>query len=359
MVAALIQSGEVNLPRWRAYIPCRGVFAQSKQRRVQRWLYNSRINVHRLYKPLVTAALAGWEDDCLYLSLDTTLFWDEYCFIRLAVVHRGRALPVAWRVLEHPSAMVSFAAYRQLLSDAAKCLPDKNVILLADRGCIHPTAMTFVVHTLGWHYRIRLKRSTWIRRAGKGWQPLRAFHFNPGEALCFHNVRLHKDQWYGPVHIVFGCNNVNGEFWAIVSDEPTTLQTFAEYGLRFDIEETFKDDQSSGWNLQTSRLRSVCALSRLAFILAIATLYVSAQGVAVVDSGKRRWVDPHWQRGNSYFRIGFEWVKSALLDAWPLLSRICFQSNRDPEPAISSRKQHQWRTFQLEFSVLTYVYELD
>ncbi|MEM6597307.1 MAG: hypothetical protein AAF635_03940, partial [Cyanobacteria bacterium P01_C01_bin.69] len=119
------------------------------------------------------------------------------------------------------------------------------------------------------------------------------------------------------------------------------------------------DDQSSGWNLQTSRLRSVCALSRLAFILAIATLYVSAQGVAVVDSGKRRWVDPHWQRGNSYFRIGFEWVKSALLDAWPLLSRICFQSNRDPEPAISSRKQHQWRTFQLEFSVLTYVYELD
>ena len=47
--------------------------------------------------------------------------------------------------------------------------------------------------------------------------------------------RLHKGEQYGPIHLVFGRNNVNGEFWAIASDEPTTLQTFQEYGLRFDI----------------------------------------------------------------------------------------------------------------------------
>jgi hypothetical protein len=53
MVAALIQRGEVNLTRWLPYLPCRGNQAQSKQRRVSRWLHNSRINVHRLYKPLI------------------------------------------------------------------------------------------------------------------------------------------------------------------------------------------------------------------------------------------------------------------------------------------------------------------
>jgi hypothetical protein len=47
-------------------------------------------------------------------------------------------------------------------------------------------------------------------------------------------------------------NNINGELWAIVSDEKTTLQTFAEYGLRFDLEENFLDDQSAGWNVQNS-----------------------------------------------------------------------------------------------------------
>ena len=69
-----------------------------------------------------------------------------------------------------------------------------------------------------------------------------------------------------------------------------------------------------GWNLQKSEIRSVCDLSRLWFILAVATLYVTAQGVEVVDSGRRRWVDTHWFRGNSYFRIGLEWVKTALQD---------------------------------------------
>jgi hypothetical protein len=79
MVVALIHTGEVNITRWLPYLPCRGQLAQSKQRRVSRWLHNARINVHRLYKPLIKAALSTWQEDCLYLSLDTSLFWDEYC----------------------------------------------------------------------------------------------------------------------------------------------------------------------------------------------------------------------------------------------------------------------------------------
>ncbi len=103
-----------------------------------------------------------------------------------------------------------------------------KVVLLADRGFVHTELMQAMSTQLGWHYRIRLKGDTWIWRTGKGWCQLKDFHFKRGEALCFHNVKLHKGQWYGPVHVVFGCNNVNGEFWAIVSDEPTTLQSFQE-----------------------------------------------------------------------------------------------------------------------------------
>ena len=111
--------------------------------------------------------------------------------------------------------------------------------------------------------RIRLKKDTWVWCAGNGWAQLQDFHLNRGEALCFHAVRVHKDAWYGPVHLAVGRTNVNGEFWAIISDEPIPLQTFCEYGLRFDIEESFLDDQSNGWNFQKSQIRSVCELSRL------------------------------------------------------------------------------------------------
>lgn len=169
-------------------------------------------------------------------------------------------------------------------------------------------------------------------------------------------VHLHKEHGYGLFHIVFGRNNVNGEFLAIVSDEPTTLQTFFKYGLRFDIEETFLDDQSNGWNMQKSEIRSVCALSRLWFILTLATLYVTVQGTEVVETGKRIWIDAHWFRGNSYFRIGWDWVKTALFNGWRLIRRVRFTANRDPDPVIASRQQHENCSYHLEFKVSTYQY---
>lgn len=233
------------------------------------------------------------------------------------------------------------------------------MILLADRGFVHLKAMTLMRRKFGWHYRICLKRNTWIWRSGKGWRQIQDFHLQCGEALCFHTVKLHKRKWYGPVHVMIGRNALNGEFWAIVSDEATNLQTFREYGLRFDIEESFLDDQSNGWNLQKSEIRSVCALSRLWFILALATLYITAQGVAVVKAGHRRRVDPHWFRGNSYFRIGWDWVKTALEQGWQLIESVYLTHARDPEPARASRKQHDQRTYRLEFKVHTYRYPDD
>jgi hypothetical protein len=360
MIVALIETGTVNLPRWIPLLPSRGRFAQSKQRRLSRWLHNPRINVHRLYKHLIQDALSDWQEPQIYLSLDTSLFWEKYCLIRLAVVHRGRAITLVWRVLEHKSASVSFNTYEEMLHQAAHRLPaGVKVILLGDRGFIQTDLMAQATAKLNWHYRIRLKNDCWIWRPGKGCCQLKDFHLERGEAICFQNVKLHKEERYGPVHIILGRNNINGEFWAIVSDEPTTLQTFHEYALRFDIEESFLDDQSNGWNIQKSEIRDVCALSRLWFLLAIATLYVTAQGVDVVESGKRRWVDTHWFRGNSYFRIGWEWIKAASMNRWALIRSIVLKGNEDPMPAKASHRQHQRRLYRLEFQVQTYAYSTE
>ena len=231
------------------------------------------------------------------------------------------------------------------------------MVLLADRGFVHTDLMQMLTTQLGWNYRIRLKSNSWIWRGGKGWCQLKDYHLNRGQAICLHNLRLHKGADYGLVHLIIGRHNVNGEFWAIVSDEPTSLKTFEEYGLRFDIEENFLDDQSSGWNIQKSELRDVCALSRLWFILAVATLYVTAQGVAVVESGNRRRVDTHWFRGNSYFRIGWDWLKAALSNGWQLLKTVILKSNQDPEPAMASRKQHETRLYRFEFQVQKFLYD--
>lgn len=85
-------------------------------------------------------------------------------------------------------------------------------------------------------------------------------------------------------------------------------------------------------------IRDALALERLCFVLAVATLYLISCGTQVVDSGKRRWVDPHWKRGASYLRIGWRWVKAALSRGWSLLSSLVLSGQPDPEPAIACRK---------------------
>ncbi len=63
-----------------------------------------------------------------------------------------------------------------------------------------------------------------------------------------------------------------------------TIQPFWEYGLRFDIEENFLDDKSNGFDLESSHLRSAPAISRLCLVIAMTTLFLTAQGLAVADS---------------------------------------------------------------------------
>ena len=134
-------------------------------------------------------------------------------------------------------------------------------------------------------------------------------------------------------------------FWGFQNDEIAVIKVEAGEDSKTGLPEsiTVVSPSKSFWDI----------------IFAVATLYVTAQGVEVVASGRRRWVDTHWFRGNSYFRIGLEWVKTALQDGWPLTSRVRFCSNRDADPAIASRKQHEKRLYRLEFKVLTFQFDPD
>ncbi len=357
MVIGLIHSGSVNLTKWTMYIHSRAVFAQSKQRRFSRWLHNPRINPQRLYSPLIQVALNMWQEELLYISLDTSMLWNQYCLIRVAVVYRGRAVPVAWRVLKHSSSSVKIATYKDLLKRVSRLMPKRvKVVLLGDRGFIDTQLMKYARQQLCWSYRIRIKSDFWIWRSGKGWCQVKDFHLGRGQALLLQNVRIHKTEFYGLVNLALACEPVSGELWYIVSNEATTLQTFREYGLRFDIEESFLDDKSNGFELESSEIRNAPALSRLCLVLAIATLYLTAQGTQVVAQGKRRLVDPHWFRGSSYLKIGWAWVKTALTQGWELFQTLFLNGQGDPQPAIASRQQHKRKKYRLEFTVRSFDY---
>jgi hypothetical protein len=314
------------------------VFAQSSVRRFARWLANERIDVHRLYGPLIQQALSSWGAHALYLALDTSLLWEQYCVIRISLIYRGRAIPLVWQVIEHASSSVAYATYRVLLDKAASLLPvNVRVVFLADRGFADVALMRHATR-LGWHWRIRIKSCFLVYRRGHRRRKLSGYDLPPGQAHFWHHVHITAER-YGPVHLALAHLAENGERWRVVSDEPTNLLTLDEYGLRFDIEENFLDDKSNGFQLESSLIRSAAALTRLGLVLALTTLYLVVQGTEVVKQGKRRWVDAHWLRGNSYLKIGWNWVRRALSHGWALLTRLSLDGEPDPHPAQASRNQ--------------------
>jgi hypothetical protein len=246
---------------------------------------------------------------------------------------------------------VSDAAYKDLLDRAAwLLLRHRNVVFLADRGVADTELMSHLTR-LGWHWRIRIKSSVWLYRRGHRRCKVERLSLARGQACFWHQVSS-TEKRFGPVHLAVARPREGNDWWYVLSDAPTDVTTLEEYGLRFDIEENFLDDTSSGFQLESSLIRSTQALTRLCVVLAITTLSLVSQGTEVVKQGNRRLVDPHWFRGQSYLKIGWHWVKLALSRGYALITRLHLSGARDPEPAMASRRQYQ-RCCQTRFSFKT------
>ncbi|MFQ3627448.1 MAG: hypothetical protein SNJ81_07730 [Cyanobacteriota bacterium] len=145
--------------------------------------------------------------------------------------------------------------------------------------------------------------------------------------------------------------NVKGveEPWAVITDEPPSLNTLWQYALQSRVEELCLDSKSGVFELEASGIRSAQALERLYLVAAVAILYGTTQGMAVQLEGLRTQVDPHWTRGISDLNIGLRWLKGAVNKGRPLLKPIAL-FNVDPEPCFASKKAKVQYCDQIWFS---------
>ena len=84
-------------------------------------------------------------------------------------------------------------------------------------------------------------------------------------------------------------------------------------------------------------------------MVAIAVLVSSLQGFALSLSGLRRQVDPHWQRGLSFVRLGLTWLQQSVANAGKPFMAWMPVPLRELEPCIPSlgvqrRQKQPWFT---------------
>ena len=207
MVMGVLLSQSLHLTEWEPFVISRATqaqqrgwtsggnlrvpHAQSYQKRWGRFLKNHRVEVEKIYLPLVMAAISDWSKGRIYLALDTTMLWNKYCMIHLSIIYGGRAIPLLWSVKEHKSATIGFEVYRPLLRKASWLLRQQNdVMLLADRGFANQALLEWL-KLRDWHYSIRVPGDTLVGGVYRWCSvPVSRLRTVRGEAKMYHQVRL-------------------------------------------------------------------------------------------------------------------------------------------------------------------------
>jgi hypothetical protein len=254
----------------------------------------------------------------------------------------GRAIPIAWHVLEHKSSSVKFAAYKEVLAQARSRLPkDVQVIFLADRGFVSKKLMR-QLNEWRWIWRIRIKGNQLLYCNDRRMTP-KMLTLQKGNAMLFSgNIRI--GEVLRSLSLSAGWSRAADEPWYILSNDEASAENFMEYAMRFDIEEEFRDEKGGGFVLGKSRVEGTEALERLILVIAVATIITVNEGLTVVGEGNRKKVDAHWRRGLSYFQIGWRWILKQLFRATMALQcSLELRAINDPLPAAPTRKESALR----------------
>lgn len=356
MVAGLSLSETVCFDRWKTRLPLGYCLAASWQRRCQRWLANSRIDVQALYGPLILWAIQYWQNPghTLHLALDTTVLWNRFCVVVVSVVAHGRAIPLLWQTLEHPSASVSASVSIALLEKADQLLGDfRAITVLADRAFPCDELIAWFGGRSHWNYVMRLRGDTEIHgTAAPLGCKVRRLHLRRGQCRGFRGVRLWAD---GTQTVNLVIAHPTGlpveESWYLISNAEPSLDLVWSYAQRFCCEQLFRDQKSGVFQLESSGLREPERIDRLLLVVAIAVLAGSLQGYAVSLAGLRRQVDPHWKRGMSFLRIGLAALQMAMSDAAARLMDWLPIPIQELEPCVPSRRARR-RQAQAWFSTI-------
>jgi len=324
ITVGILQADSIALSQIATYLPS-SALAESRVTTIRRWLMNFKVDVWSFYRPLLEQALQGWQSAHAIVILDgVTVFNDRWQIFRLSLMHGRRAIPLVWMVLP-TEGLTRVEILEGMLRRAAEFLNPRvhQVTFLADRG-FRDCDWAELCLKLGWNYVIRLANNTRIGLADGEWLRLDRLGVSSNERRAFQKVLVARSvKWPAHVTVTRTKPDAKGksEVVAVMSNRSAGRKRLCEYVCRMDIDESFRDDKSGGFNMAHTRLQHPERLERLLLAVALATLWCHELGEQVLAQGEsiRRVIDPGSKRELSLFQLGLRWLKRCIANAIHLL----------------------------------------
>ena len=290
-------------------------------KRVDRFLGNPRFDELEGFRRLLRLAMRGRTR--LFFALDWTTIRDHDVLVA-SLIHKGRALPVFWQVLDAATLYKSQNAFEHGFCAVLKTLLPAGcrAVLLADRGFMRVEFARFV-QTLGFDFVVRISGDVRLdHRDYRG--PLSGLLTRRGQRLDLRGVqvRAHKAL---TARIVGVWEPRQQEAWTLLTNLNFGVARLVKlYGARFQIEESFRDQKSHrfGLSLGLLRMRQPRRLQRLLWVVVLLQWLATLAGLEAV---RRGW-DRHYRANtvrdrptHSYFQLGMHYLPRLPCSPWRLL----------------------------------------
>lgn len=283
----------------------------SKIQRLRRLLDNTKLTAKAVYQPIVRAALTGLRRQRVQLLLDRVVLTDTQNVLVVSVAFRRRALPLIWHILPHQGSS-HLTAQQKVLRAAAKLLPP------GVRITVQADSEFRSQHLFGWLRRRRWNAILGIRgntpvttdptRAGQKlstWLPDR-------ETVVYLNEVYLTEERHGPVNVLAWWDKDDRGVltcYAVMTNLPSTWQTYRIGSRRMWIETMFRDWQSGGFDLGKTGITKHDRFERLIILVCLVYLWFVSIGRWLVKRGYRTLLDAgasdSWQQ--SLFTLAVTW----------------------------------------------------
>ena len=303
LISGIVGSKSTQLPHIATKVPD-GPQAESRVKRLARWVRNDRITEEVYCVPYAQVLLAHLALQTLVLIMDGRVVGRGCVALMRHVVYKGRALPLAWQVRRGKKGHFPEDMHIALVEQVYDLIPaGAHVVLLGD-GEFDGTQLQRTVQEYGWSYVVRTASTITVVWDGAHFRCATVGAcIKPGTLVALTDVRV-TEATYGPIMLLC-C-------WAKGYQEPLYLltnMTSADeacrlYAKRFRIETFFSDQKSRGFHIHKSHLAEPLRLSRLLIAACLAYIWIVYLGALCEQDGWGRIIHRGDRCDLSLFQLG-------------------------------------------------------
>ena len=316
-ISGIVGSKSSQLPSIATKIADRAK-AESRVKRLSRWLDNDAIKEEIYFLPYADILLNGLGLETLFLVMDGSGVGRSCCALMIHVIYQGRALPLAWVVRQCRKEHAPESLHIELVELVRELIPEGTKVVFLGDGEFDGTDLQDTMNDSGWFYACRTAKSTVATWEDMTFNlDLLGSSIKPGRLIELQEVQFTTDA-YGPVVVLCCWAKDEIEPLYLVSNLSSAEEAIKYYKKRFRIETFFSDQKSRGFNIQKSHIEDPQRMSRLLIASCLAYLWIVYLGSLCKADGWQGVIHRKNRCDLSLFQLGYRLLDHFLNEELPI-----------------------------------------